>query len=370
MNLILMGFTRNNMYIVRYKKLLKQLSKEKKLPYLITDLTNIKYLTGFTGSSAIMIISGNKSVFISDSRYSEYAESILPKEIDFYLQKTSSVSAITEIVKKFKFKTLFIEDHGISLSMFNSIQNSLKDIKIMISENTVGQMRMTKDDDEIQIIRKAVNIADNCYSHLLKFIRAGITEWDVSVEIEHYYRTHGCTSSSFNSIVASGIGSSMPHYETSMNKKIKKGDIILIDMGCTYMGYNSDLTRTVFLDSLDEKMERIYSIVLEAQLKAEMAIKSGISTGFVDKKARGFIESQGYGENFGHALGHGVGLNVHEFPSLRADGIIKLKKNMTVTVEPGIYIPGLGGVRIEDVVLVTSQGCEIITSASKELTVL
>ena len=175
--------------------------------------------------------------------------------------------------------------------------------------------------------------------------------------------------SSFESIVASGSGSSMPHYETSMKKKVRKGDPVLIDMGCEYMGYNSDLTRTLFVDSIDPLIEKVYSIVKKAQERAVRSVKPGITIGKLDKTARDIITNEGYGENFGHSLGHGLGLEVHELPAVKA-GDLRLKKNMAITIEPGIYIPGIGGVRIEDMVVVTAGGCEILTKSTKNIVVI
>lgn len=229
---------------------------------------------------------------------------------------------------------------------------------------------MVKDEGEINILREAAAITDSCFYHLLKFIRPGITEWDIAIEIETYYKKNGCTACSFDSIVASGSASSMPHYMPSMDKKIKAGEILLIDMGCMYKGYNSDLTRTVFIGKIDNSLEKIYNIVLEAQGKALNAVRAGIETCELDNAARSVIADYGYGENFGHGLGHGVGIEIHEMPAVKKSGSIKLKKNMVITIEPGIYIPGSGGVRIEDMVLVNSGGCEVLTKCSKELIVI
>ena len=220
------------------------------------------------------------------------------------------------------------------------------------------------------MIRRAVDLADQCFSHILGLIKPGVVEWDLAVEIDYFYRRRGCSGTSFDSIVASGKGSSMPHYATSTTKRIESGDMILIDMGCVYEGYNSDLTRTVFLHKVDPRFREIYGIVLRAQEAAENAVRPGVTTGALDRKARDLIASEGYGGYFGHSLGHGVGLDVHELPAVKTGGEFKLKKNGVITVEPGIYLPGEGGVRIEDMVLVTSGGREILTKSDKSIIIL
>ena len=197
-----------------------------------------------------------------------------------------------------------------------------------------------------------------------------MTEWEIALEIENYFKKNGCRSCSFDPIVASGSNSSMPHYTPSMNKKISRGEVLLIDMGCMYKEYNSDLTRTIFIEKIDKKIEEIYNIVLEAQIKSLEAVKPGLITSELDNIARTIISNYGYGEEFGHGLGHGLGIEVHEVPAVKKNDNTKLKKNMIITIEPGIYISGLGGVRIEDMVLVTDDGCEILTKCPKELIVI
>jgi len=356
---------------MRIKKLRKILDSNNSFPCLITDLTNIRYLTGFSGSNALLLIGKNKTYLISDSRYQEYAESFLGPGFEFFLQKGSQAEALKECTKKINEARIFIESGNITLSQFNEIKKNLGRVKLVQTEKDyVNSLRMVKDEDEIAVLREAALITDNCFSHLLKKIRPGICEWDIAVEIDYYYKTHGCRACSFDPIVASGPGSSMPHYIPSMTKKINHGDVLLIDMGCLFNGYNSDLTRTVFCGNIDSRLEEIYHIVRDAQHNAISAVKPGAVSSKVDAAARDFISQKGYGENFGHGLGHGVGLDIHELPALKSSSEIKLKKNMVITIEPGIYLPETGGVRIEDMVLVTSKGAEVLTKCSKELIVI
>ncbi len=356
---------------MRIKKLKKLLKGMELFPYLITDLNNIKYLTGYAGSNAFLLIDEEESFFISDSRYEEYVKSILPKGFTFFLQEGSAANAIKvcrDVVQK---KQIFVESHSITLSFHNELQNALKRVKITpATADPVSMLRMVKDDGEIAVLREACAITDRCFSHLLSYIKPGISEWDIAVEIDYFYKKNGCTACSFDPIVASGSASSMPHYKPSEDKKILRGDVLLIDMGCLYRGYNSDLTRTIFVDKIDSTLGDIYNIVYEAQRKAVSSVKPGINTSKLDSVARNYISDKGYGESFGHGLGHGVGIEIHELPAIKKNNSTKLKKNMVITVEPGIYIPGKGGVRIEDTVLVTSDGCELLTKSSKELIVI
>jgi Xaa-Pro aminopeptidase len=355
--------------VMRLKRLVRSLKEKGTLPYLVTDLVNIRYLTGFAGSYANLVIGRDRSYFISDSRYEEYARSILPKSVEFVLQKNDFLDSLIEVLKRTGTRELFIEEHSTPLSVYRNMQRHIKKVKLTPGGDEVNMARMIKDDDEIGILRQAAKITDACVEHLRKIIRPGDGEWDISVEIEHFYRRHGCRKSSFDCIIASGSGSSMPHYETSMGKKVRAGDVILIDMGCEYLGYNSDLTRTMFVNSVDPALEQVYRIVMEAQAAAVQAVRPGITTGKLDAVARDIITSAGYGDRFGHSLGHGIGMEVHELPAIKK-GDLKLKRNMVLTIEPGIYIPGVGGVRIEDMVAVTAKGSEVLTRSSKDIIIL
>ena len=340
------------------------------MPYLVSDLNNIRYLTGFTGSYAMLLVTEGNSFFVSDSRYEEYACSILPASVEFVLQKGDVNDIIRDICKKNGLKELFLEEHVLSLTAYLNMKKSLRGIKLIPGGNEVNYLRMTKDEDEIRILRDAAVITDQCVDHLRKIVKLGMIEWDIAVEIEYFYRKHGCRKTSFDSIVASGAGASMPHYEPSMTKKVVPGDVLMVDMGCEYNGYNSDLTRTFFINSIDPDLEKIYNIVKEAQELAVDAVRPGITTGRLDSVARDYITENGYGDNFGHSLGHGFGIEVHELPAIRKNGDVSLKKNMTITIEPGIYLPGKGGVRIEDMVLVTAKGREILTKSTKDIIVI
>ena len=353
----------------RLKRLKNKLSKYEQLPYLVTDLINIRYLINFDGTNGYLLIGPQKSYFITDARYEEYARSILPSSVEFVLQTGDFTDVLRDVLKKHNLSTLHLEEHSLVFSLFLIMKKKLRGVRLIPGGDVVNELRMVKDENEIDILREAAEITDQCVEHLKGIIRPGILEWDVAVEIEFFFRKHGCDKTSFDSIVASGKGSSMPHYQTSMKKKIAAGDGVLIDMGGHFRGYNSDLTRTMFVGSIDRSIKEIYSIVKKAQDAAINSVKPGVTTGKLDGIARTIISKHGYGDYFGHSLGHGLGMEVHELPAVKA-GDTRLKKNMVITIEPGIYVPGLGGVRIEDMVLVTNNGCEVLTRASKDIIVV
>lgn len=355
---------------MRLKRLKKILRREEKFPYFIPSLINIAYLTGFQGSFAYLMVDEERSFFISDSRYEEYARSILPPSVVFVLQGNDFSETLRKVVRLTGERKLFLEEHSLTLSNYLLMKRDLRGIRLVPGGDMVNHLRMVKDEDEISSIRKAAEITDACFQHLMGLIRPGVIEWDIAVEIEYFYRKNGCSKASFDSIVASGKGSSMPHYATSMAKRIERGDILLLDMGCIYNGYNSDLTRTVFMTSIESEFERIYQTVREAQERALERVRPGVLTGSLDGTARDLIAGAGYGDAFGHSLGHGLGLEVHELPAVKSGGDVRLRKDMILTIEPGIYIPERGGVRIEDMVLVTSKGGEVLTTSSKDIIVL
>ncbi len=352
---------------MKLDRLRKKLEREERLPLLVLDLVNIRYLTGFRGSSALLLLDGERSYFMTDSRYEEYARSILSGGMEFVLMRGPAVRTVARLVKRKRLARLFLEEHSTTLAQYSEFQKVLHPVKIQTGGSPVNELRIEKEPGEIELIRAAVALADRCFAHILSIVKAGMLEWDLSVEIEYFYRKNACRKTAFDSIVASGTGSSMPHYITSMTKKIENGDALLIDMGCEYEGYNSDLTRTIFINSIDEELRKIYGIVREAQERAIGAVRPGISCGALDSVARDTIGAAGYADAFGHSLGHGVGMEVHELPAVKSGGRTKLKNNTIITVEPGIYIPGKGGVRIEDVVLVTGGGSEILTKSSKDI---
>ena len=234
------------------------------------------------------------------------------------------------------------------------------------TEHIIEKQRMIKDQEEISSLEKACEITDNCFQYILTYIKPGMTERQIADEIEEYYkkRTEGL---SFETIVASGENTSKPH-AVPTDRKIQENDIITIDMGCKVNGYCSDMTRTFFVgNEISDKQKEIYDIVLEANKMAIKQVKAGMKCSDLDKVARDYIASKGYGDNFGHGLGHGIGLEIHEAPTVSPAGDIILEENMLITIEPGIYIDGFSGVRIEDDVIVKKDGCVVLNKSNKEL---
>ena len=262
-----------------------------------------------------------------------------------------------------------VEEEQLPLTDFRRYQGALNWCDLIDSSSIITKMRQIKDDSEIHAIRKIISMTDKAFSDVLNIIQQGRTEAEIALELEYSLRRMGASDRSFDYVVASGHRSSLPHGIAS-NKKLDNGDLVTMDFGGKYKGYCSDLTRTVCISQPDSKQKEIYSIVLEAQQAGIDAIKPGLTGKEIDAVAREVITKAGYGEYFGHGLGHALGLEIHETPRLNTKETQPLQSGMVVTVEPGIYIPGWGGVRIEDVILVTDNGAEVLTQASKQFIII
>ncbi|MGJ7921332.1 M24 family metallopeptidase [Neobacillus sp. LXY-4] len=333
----------------------------------ITSPYNRRYMTNFTGTSGSVLITGEQALFITDFRYVEQAA----KQCEGYTIVKHGSSMLEEIScqsEKLGITKLGFEQDFLSYSTYSSYKDAVKAELVPIS-GIVEKLRLIKNDSEIKILKEAADIADAAFKHILDFIRPGLTELEVANELEFFMRNSGATSSSFDTIVASGYRSALPHGVAS-DKVIEKGEFITLDYGAYYKGYVSDITRTVSVGQPDPKLKEIYEVVLEAQLRGVDGIKPGMSGKEADALTRDYITEKGFGEYFGHSTGHGIGLEVHEGPALSVRSDIILEPGMVVTVEPGIYIPGLGGVRIEDDTLITKDHNELLTHSTKELMIL
>lgn len=334
---------------------------------LITSSFNRRYMTGFTGSSGMVLISGEKALFITDFRYAEQAE----KQCGGYevvLHKGLIQDEVAAQVKVLGIKKLGFEENHVTYSAFQMYEKAI-DAELVPTSGEIEKLRLIKTDSEIKILKEAAGIADAAFTHILEFIRPGRTELEVSNELEFFMRKSGAASSSFDIIVASGFRSALPHGVAS-DKVIEAGDFVTLDYGAYYKGYVSDITRTVSVGKPVDKLKEIYDIVLEAQLRGMAGIKPGMLGKEADALTRNLIAEKGYGEYFGHSTGHGIGLEVHEGPGLSARSETILEPGMVVTVEPGIYIAGLGGVRIEDDTVITLDHNESLTHSTKELIIL
>ncbi len=355
---------------MRLQKLRNTLEQSDQFPYIVFNLKNIRYLTGFTGSNAYLIIDRKDNYFITDSRYQIYVKSLIGDKYKFFLQRKGFKEAFSQYIDENKISKIFLESSALNIDTFNMLKSEAPLTEVTAADDYISTMRAVKSSDEIGIIQKAVDLSDECVNHIVKIIKPGMTEWQLSMEIESFYKRNNCRRNSFDSIVATGAGSAMPHYVPSFDKKIENNNVLMVDMGCEYNDYCSDITRTFFIGNVPEKFTEIYNIVLDAQVKAIESITPGRKCCDIDAVARDHIKTCGYGDFFGHSLGHGVGLDVHEHPYLKANNEEKIQSGSVVTVEPGIYIEGEGGIRIEDMVLVTDNGYEIMTKASKEIIIL
>lgn len=332
---------------------------------MVTRPENRRYISGFTGSSGALVITADKAVLITDFRYVEQAKIQAP-EFEVVMHGTPFVATLKEVLASCGVRRLGFESDHLTFAQHRSYSEALEGIELVPAEGLVEKIRIIKDAGEIEALAKAAELGDAALEEVLRMVRPGVTERELALELEFFMRRHGADKVGFDFIVASGERSALPHGVAS-DKEIKLGDLITFDFGCYYEGYTSDMTRTVVLGKADAKQREIYELVLRAQLAALEAIKPGASGVEVDKVARDIISAAGHGEHFGHGLGHGVGLMVHEGPRLSPSSADVLEPGMVVTDEPGVYIPGWGGVRIEDLVVVTEEGSRVLTKFPKEL---
>ncbi|GEL03751.1 M24 family metallopeptidase [Rummeliibacillus stabekisii] len=351
----------------RVERLVKALNSQNLDGLLITNNYNLRYMTGFTGTSGVAVVSQKEAVFITDFRYTEQAS----KQITGYRiveHKGTIIEEIAAIVKELGIKSLGFEKDVVSYSMYEAYSKVIPADLVGVTD-LIEIIRLVKTEDELKTIKAACQIADETFEHIIQFIKPGKTELEVSNELEFYMRKLGATSSSFDTIVASGVRSALPH-GVATDKIIEKGDFVTLDYGALYNGYISDMTRTVAVGEPSEQLKEIYQIVLEAELLGLEKFKPGMTGKEADAICRDYIKEHGYGDAFGHSTGHGIGLEVHEGPGLSFRSNITLEPGMVVTCEPGIYLPGVGGVRIEDDTLITETGNEKLTHAPKELIIL
>lgn len=334
---------------------------------LITSPFNRRYMSNFTGTAGIVLISRERAQFITDFRYMEQAaKQCAGFEI---VQHTGAIpDEIAKQVSNLGIEKLGFEEEHLTYSSFKAYEKVIKAELVPVS-GLVEKLRLIKTDAEIKILKEAADIADAAFKHILKFIRPGKTELEVANELEFFMRKAGASSSSFDTIVASGYRSALPHGVAS-DKVIEKGDFVTLDYGAYFKGYVSDITRTVSVGEPDARLKEIYRIVFEAQARGLDGIKPGMTGKEADALTRDFISEHGFGEYFGHSTGHGIGLEVHEGPALSFRSDLILEPGMVVTCEPGIYIPGLGGVRIEDDTRITLDHNEALTHSAKELIIL
>lgn len=334
---------------------------------LVTSEINRRYITDFTGTAGVALITDNQALFITDFRYTEQAKE-QAKSFSIIEHKIPITEEIAKQIEQLHIERLGFEQTNVTYEAFKRYEEVFQTELVPVS-NVIESLRLIKTEEELTILKEAAKIADQAFEHILTFIKPGVKEIDVANELEFTMRQAGATSSSFDIIVASGYRSALPHGVAS-NKEIATGELVTMDFGALYKGYCSDITRTVAVGEISEELNNIYHIVLEAEKRGVEGIKAGMTGKEADKLTRDYITEKGYGPNFGHSTGHGVGLEVHENPRLAMTSDDVLEENMVVTVEPGIYVPNVGGCRIEDDIIITETGNEVITHSPKELITL
>ncbi len=333
---------------------------------LITADVNRRYFTGMKSSAGTVLATREKAYLIIDFRYIEKARKTVT-EAEVIMQERL-YDQINGLLEKHGCRTLAIENRTMTVAELEALKSKINaeiDCSDALSK-AIDRIRIIKTQDEIEKIIKAQRIAEAAFEDVLGFIRPGVTEKEVQLHMDYYMLMHGAEGLSFETIAVSGPNTSLCH-GVPTDRQVREGEFFLMDFGATYEGYHSDMTRTVCVGKPSEKMERVYNIVLEAQLKALEAVRAGVTGKELDSVARDVISAAGYGEAFGHSLGHGVGMEIHETPNASQSSPHTLEENMIVTVEPGIYLPDEFGVRIEDFVIVKETGCENMTLAPKNL---
>ncbi|MGH9603622.1 MAG: M24 family metallopeptidase [Terriglobales bacterium] len=356
-------------YRSRQQRFLELLEQRKLDAFLVTHLANVRYLCGFSGSSGVLATSGGRSAFFTDGRYTAQARE-QATGLAVKIVRGNPLAAAAAWLKAGRARRLGVEAEHVTLAQRESIRGFLPSrMRLAPESGLVERLRAIKDGDEVACIREAINLASGLFPPILKRIRAGRREIEVAAELEFAARRAGASAMSFETIVASGRRSALPHGVASSQAIARKGFIVL-DFGVILAGYCSDMTRTVHMGRPGAWARGAYKAVLEAQRAALAAVGPGVAVGEVDGAARKVLVKAGLGRYFTHSTGHGVGLEIHEAPRIAKGLRDPLQPGMVITIEPGIYIPEKGGVRIEDMVLVTGKGCQVLTPTPKELIVL
>ncbi|GFN30530.1 M24 family metallopeptidase [Paenibacillus xylaniclasticus] len=349
----------------RLDRLREKLAEAGLEAFLVTYSHNRKYLSGFTGSAGMLLITADDNWLLTDFRYMTQATE-QAKGFQVVEHAAKPMESVKQLLASRNISKLAFEQEHVTYGEFAAWSQQLGTIELQPVSQLVEQIRLIKDEAEIAVIQQAAELADRTFQYALGIIRPGISELEIALEMEIFMRKGGATGPSFDTIVASGERSALPHGVAS-ERIVGTNEFVKLDFGAYYKGYCSDLTRTVVVGQASSRHKEIYNIVLEAQLHALANIQPGMTGREADALSRDIITRYGYGDNFGHSLGHGFGLEIHELPRLSKLSDMILTPGMTVTVEPGIYIPGFGGVRIEDDVVLTDTGIKILTASTKEL---
>jgi len=352
----------------RVEKLQERLANESLGGMLVTNLTNVRYLSGFTGSAGSCLILDQKSYFISDGRYLTQSKEQV-QDMEIIIDTGSHLQIIKDNDLISNGTTLGFEADFLSVNQMNKLRELFPDTQWEATSRFVEEIAAVKDKSELRAIRAAVDITDEVFDQLIPELRIGSVEREVAAKISFAYKILGADGDSYDPIVASGPNSALPHAVPS-DREFQDGDFVVMDFGALYQGYHADMTRTVAIGSVTDRHREIYSVVQEAQKRGCEAASAGMSCRELDAVTRDYITEQGYGDYYVHGTGHGLGLEVHTMPRLSQISDDTLLENYVITIEPGIYIPEFGGVRIEDDVIIQNDGCEILNRSTKDLLVL
>ena len=366
-----MELERFQMYI-KLKKLASKLSPTGREAALVTSDTNIRYFTGFPNSEGTLFITRDKGYLLVDSRYGEAAsKSVTNAEVVVY---EKYYDAIKKLVLKYGIRDVLIESAVMTVAEMKRLEKNLEDTQSRVMQNDrldrlISVQRIIKSKAEIEKITRAQRITEEAYNEILNMVKPGVKEKELAFELEYIMRKKGASGVSFDLITIAGTNTAMPHGVPG-NNEIRSGDFVTFDIGALYEGYHSDMTRTIAVGEVSDKQREVYNIVLKAQQIALNKVKAGVKAYDIDRTARSVIARAGYGDYFKHSTGHGVGLDIHEEPFVSSRGETLLSEGMVITVEPGIYLPGKFGVRIEDMVVVTKDGCNNLADVTKELIIV
>lgn len=348
----------------RLSKLKLQLSASRAEAFFLHTLPSLRYYSGFTGDSGFLLVEADRTTFFTDGRYTTQATSELPAEIS--LVQVDSFSQLSSILAERNITKLGVEEQSFSIFRDRELKKRIPHLQTISCQQLISNPRLRKDKEELTLIKKAISIAEEAYQTVVTLIKPGITEHDISLELEYQMKRRGAERSAFDLIVASGYRSALPHGLAS-EKPIAPGDMITIDFGACYQGYHSDQTCTVFLGEPAIKHKKAYQAVFLAQQAGIKAAQPGMSAKELDHIVREMLNQAGYGEYFSHGTGHGVGLEIHEAPSISSRSFDILASEMVFTIEPGCYFPHQWGIRLEDMIYLTKQGSQVLTSLDKKL---
>ena len=355
-------------YNKRISTLIEKLSTLNLDGMYVTNLTNVRYLTGFTGSAGSLLVLEDEQHFFTDGRYIEQSKSQV-QNCKIHIVGSTHYHAIKEKKIISKNLKLGIESNFVSIGMYDQIKKTLPNIILEKLDDIIGVIAAVKDEHEISSLKTAVEITDTVFTEIIPELKIGATEKNISAKISYLFKMHGAEGDSYDSIIGSGYLGALPHARPT-DKEFAKGDFVVMDFGALYNGYHADMTRTVVIGEATEKHKEIYDIVLTSQLAGIKAAKAGITGAELDAICRKIIIEAGYGDNFIHSTGHGLGLEVHTYPRISAFNDKPLLENYVITIEPGIYLANWGGVRIEDDCWIQKDQCVPLNKSTKELLVL